>query len=230
MAATKEPQITVTRDGPYVVRGGIPLAKQHIVVNAEGESIEWREGEGYPSDGSYSLCRCGQSGKKPFCDGTHARVPFDGTETASREPFVAQAEQFDGPTMSLLDAQPLCAFARFCDPQGQIWNLVGRTDHESARKLVDHESGHCPSGRLVAMDKKTGKAFEPKFEPSIGVIEDTAKGVSGPLWVRGGIPITSSDGTRYEVRNRVTLCRCGASRNKPFCDGSHASIGFSDQT
>ena len=63
MAATKGPQITVTRDGPYIVRGGIPLAKQHIVVNAEGESIEWREGEGYPSDGSYSLStlKCGSS-------------------------------------------------------------------------------------------------------------------------------------------------------------------------
>jgi CDGSH-type Zn-finger protein len=229
MPTVKGVQISITANGPYKVSGGVPLAKQHIVANAEGESIEWREGEAYPSAPSYSLCRCGQSRTKPFCDGTHKKVAFDGTETASREPFEAQAEQFDGPTMSLLDAQPLCAFARFCDPQGQVWNLVGRTDHESARRLVEHEAGHCPSGRLVAVDRKTGKEFEPKHEPSIGLVEDTAKGVSGPLWVRGGIPITSSDGTQYEVRNRVTLCRCGASRNKPFCDGSHASIGFSDE-
>ncbi|MFE2733740.1 CDGSH iron-sulfur domain-containing protein [Streptomyces sp. NPDC059349] len=46
--------------------------------------------------------------------------------------------------------------------------------------------------------------------------------------MRGGIPVTAADGTPYEVRNRVTLCRCGASRNKPFCDGTHASIGFKD--
>ncbi len=61
------------------------------------------------------------------------------------------------------------------------------------------------------------------------MIEDPQEGVSGPLWVRGGIPVVSADGTPYEVRNRVTLCRCGASQNKPFCDGSHASIGFTDE-
>jgi CDGSH-type Zn-finger protein len=48
------------------------------------------------------------------------------------------------------------------------------------------------------------------------------------LWVRGGIPVISADGFAYEVRNRVTLCRCGASANKPFCDGSHYKISFRD--
>jgi CDGSH-type Zn-finger protein len=48
----------------------------------------------------------------------------------------------------------------------------------------------------------------------------------GPLLVRGGIPVESEDGRPYEVRNRVTLCRCGHSRNKPFCDGTHDQIGF----
>jgi len=48
------------------------------------------------------------------------------------------------------------------------------------------------------------------------------------LWVRGGIPVTSANGFHYEVRNRVTLCRCGTSKNKPFCDGSHAAIKFKD--
>jgi hypothetical protein len=82
---------------------------------------------------------------------------------------------------------------------------------------------------LVAIDRQSGQAIEPKLEPSIGVIEDTAKGISGPLWARGGIPIFSADGEPYEVRNRVTLCRCGASKNKPFCDGTHAAIGFTDE-
>ena len=43
-------------------------------------------------------------------------------------------------------------------------------------------------GRLVVWDKKTGKAIEPKFEPWLGLIEDTDKKVSGPIWVRGGHP------------------------------------------
>jgi hypothetical protein len=94
---------------------------------------------------------------------------------------------------------------------------------------VEHEAGHCPSGRLVARDRATGRALEPHFEPSIGLVQDTAKGVSGPIWVRGGIPVVGADGHAYEVRNRLTLCRCGASSNKPFCDGTHAAIHFNDR-
>ncbi|MCK5561288.1 MAG: CDGSH iron-sulfur domain-containing protein, partial [Thermoplasmata archaeon] len=75
--------------------------------------------------------------------------------------------------------------------------------------------------RLVVWDKKSGKAIEPEFEPSIGVVLDSKSGLLGPLWVRGGIPIVSADGVVYEIRNRVTLCRCGRSSNKPFCDSSH---------
>ena len=63
--------------------------------------------------------------------------------------------------------------------------------------------------------------IEPNLEKSIGAIEDPAIGTFGPLWIRGGIPIYSADDKLYEVRNRVTLCRCGKSTNKPFCDSSH---------
>ena len=79
-----------------------------------------------------------------------------------------------------------------------------------------------PSGRLVAWDNETGKPIEPKLEPSLGLIEDPVEQCSGPIWARGG--------HRYEVRNRVTLCRCGASKNKPFCDGTHAAIKFRDES
>ena len=72
-------------------------------------------------------------------------------------------------------------------------------------------------------------AIEPHFEPSIGLVQDTAEGVSGPLWVRGGVEVVAADGSAYEVRNRVAWCRCGASANKPFCDGSHGATGFTDR-
>jgi len=229
MKKTNAAKITIVEDGPYLVEGGIPLADQHIVVNAEGDSLEWREGKAVPHPDSYALCRCGRSATKPMCDGSHARTGFDGTETASREPYEAQAETIEGPTMVLEDAQALCAFARFCDPHGQVWNLVGRSDDPRAAKLVEHEAGHCPAGRLVAKDRASGKALEPEFEPSLGLVQDTAREVSGPIWVRGGIPIVGADGRTYEVRNRATLCRCGASNNKPFCDGQHAAIGFRDR-
>jgi CDGSH-type Zn-finger protein len=215
-------KIEITEDGPYLVSGDLPLSEQRIVINAEGESLEYKEGKKYPRKPHYALCRCGQSANKPFCDGTHATIQFDGTETASRKPYLAQAETIEGPAMLLTDAENLCAFARFCDPKGRIWNLV-LEDNPEARKLVEHEAGHCPAGRLVAWDKKTGQPIEPKFEPSLGLIEDTAKQVSGPIWVRGGIPLISAHGTTHEIRNRMTLCRCGRSDNKPFCNGSHAA-------
>jgi len=215
--------IQVLKDGPYLVSGGLPLGEEWIVTNEEGESLDYRGGKKYPVQAQYALCRCGQSGNKPFCDGTHKKASFDGTETASREPYVKQAETIEGPAVRLTDAESLCAFARFCDPKGRIWNLVERTDDPEARKIVEYEAGHCPAGRLVAWDRKTGKAIEPQFEPSLGLIEDTEKKVGGPIWVRGGIPVVGADGKTYEVRNRMALCRCGRSSNKPFCDGSHAA-------
>ena len=176
---------------------------------------------------TYALCRCGQSANKPFCDGSHVRVGFDGTETASRDPYLTQATEQVGPNLILTDAEPLCAFARFCDVAGQVWNLVEQEGPEAARLTVQ-EAGLCPSGRLVAWDREAKKALEPDLDASIGIVEDPKEGVAGPIWVRGGIPISSADGHTYETRNRVTLCRCGASKNKPFCDASHVSIGFTD--
>ena len=82
---------------------------------------------------------------------------------------------------------------------------------------------NCHSGRLVVWERQSGEPIEPAFEPSIGVVEDPG-GRAGPLWVQGGIPVVTADGMVYEVRNRVTLCRCGRSENKPFCDGSHQDL------
>jgi CDGSH-type Zn-finger protein len=218
-------RITVTENGPYRVEGSVPIARQCIVVDAEGNSVGWEEGHWYPTRDTCALCRCGQSADKPYCDGSHTRVGFDGTETASTRAYLTEADEQVGPTLILTDAPSLCAFARFCDVAGQVWNLVEQEGADAAR-LSAQEAGLCPSGRLVAWDRRSEQALEPTFEPSIGIVEDPAQGVAGPLWVRGGIEVTGADGRRFEVRNRVTLCRCGASRNKPFCDASHTRIGF----
>ena len=227
MKPTNGMKITVTADGPYLVEGSVPVAMQTIVADNEGNSIDWREGGAFETTDSYALCRCGQSGTPPYCDGSHVRVGFDGTETASRELYVTQATAQRGPSLTLTDAPSLCAVARYCDVAGQVWNLVEQEGPEAAR-LTAQEAAFCPSGRLVAWDRDTKLAIEPEFEASIGIVEDPAQGVAGPIWVRGGIPITAADGHTYEVRNRVTLCRCGASSNKPFCDASHISLGFTD--
>ncbi len=224
--AITKAKVQIAEDGPYLVSGSPPLFTETIGVDAEGESVKWEKGEKFPTQETYALCRCGHSAHKPFCDGAHSKVGFDGNETASREAYRRQAERMEGPTLSLTDAEGLCAFARFCDPKGKIWNLVNQTDEPTARKDFVQEAGDCPAGRLVAWDNATGNAVEPKFEPSIGLIEDPAKKCSGAIWLRGGIQVIGADGFAYEVRNRVALCRCGASQNKPFCDGQHAAIGF----
>ncbi len=221
-------RIVVKKNGPYAVSGAVPLAVQVITPNADGFSWDWVDGEPFRTTPTYKLCRCGQSANKPFCDGAHSKIGFDGTETASRAPVVQQSETFEGPGMTLSDAEPLCAFARFCDPGGKIWSLINQTAEPKARDLVIREASHCPSGRLVLHDKRTRQEIEEPLPPSIGVVEDPALGCSGPLWIRGSITVESADGTSYERRNRVTLCRCGASANKPFCNGSHASISFDD--
>jgi len=216
-------KITVTKNGPYIVTGGVPLVTSEICNDEEGYCRTWREVKRYPLQEKYALCRCGQSKNKPFCDGTHSNINFDGTEAEDRQPFDEAAVAIRGPALTLADNEHLCVHARFCMRAGGIWNLVEQTDNPEARRLVEYEAGHCPAGRLVAWDRETGKPIEPKFEPSLGLIEDTEKKVSGPIWVRGGIPVVSADGKTYEIRNRVTLCRCGRSDNKPFCNGSHAA-------
>jgi CDGSH-type Zn-finger protein len=223
-----EPRVVVSSNGPYLVSGGIPLARQTIVADGQGESQRWQESHPYPPAESYALCRCGHSASKPFCDGTHRKIGFDGTETASRKPYREQAQRQEGPAVALTDAEVLCAAARFCDPNGQVWNQVGESNDPKARANFVRQVNHCPSGRLVAWERSTGKPIEHALPVSIGLIEDPAQSASGPLWLRGGVPLISADGFAYEVRNRMTVCRCGASKNKPFCDGSHLSVGFRD--
>ena len=223
-----KPQVVVAKNGPYLVSGAIPLAKQTIVADEEGGSESWKESKPFPTQESYALCRCGHSNNKPFCDGTHKKIGFDGTEVASREPYRAQAQQLDGPVYSLTDAEVLCAGARFCDPNSQVWNQVERTDDAKVRETFIRQVNNCPSGRLVAWERKSGQPIEHKLPVSIGVIEDPAEGVGGPLWLRGGIPLIAADGSAYEIRNRMTVCRCGGSKNKPFCDGTHLTIKFRD--
>src|SRR3990170_2426077 len=111
----KPKKIVVSKDGPYLVTGKIPLSMQIITPNKEGLSWEWKEAKEFDTKNSeYSLCRCGQSKTKPFCDGTHTKIRFDGTETASNEPYLSQAKEIEGPALKLTDAEDLCASARFC--------------------------------------------------------------------------------------------------------------------
>ncbi|MGY4884045.1 MAG: CDGSH iron-sulfur domain-containing protein [Nanobdellota archaeon] len=220
------PKIKIEKDGPYIVSGEVPLKKE-IIIGDEKGSTEYKHEKTFPKQEEYHLCRCGKSKEKPFCDGTHEKIKFNGTETASKEPFLKQSEKLEGPTLILRDAQELCAVARFChNRHGNTWALTTNSDDPSSREEAIRQACKCPAGRLVIYDKKTGKPIEPKLNKEISLLEDPLKKVGGPIFVKGGIPIFSANNFQYEVRNRVTLCRCGKSNNKPFCDGTHISSGF----
>jgi CDGSH-type Zn-finger protein/uncharacterized Fe-S cluster protein YjdI len=125
--------VTIRENGPYAVRADMQLNGQRGVFRA-------------------TLCRCGASKHKPFCDGSHNEVKF----AASGEP------------------------------------ASGQTDMLAAR-----------DGTL-AVDPET----------------------DGPLRVRGNLEIISGTGRVVARVAQARLCRCGGSGNKPFCDGTHARIGF----
>lgn len=220
------PRIKVTKDGPYVVSGNVPLAEEHIVHGPDGEPARWDKGPSLPHNETYVLCRCGASKHKPFCDGSHVEAGMDGTETAQHGPDHRHIEKSTGSGVDLTWCQELCIVARFCHSGKDAWGYAEASDDPEARAKAIEEAGNCPSGSLVAWDKDSGAAIEPPYPPGISVIEDPMTGLSGPLWVKGGIPIESADGVEYEKRNRVTLCRCGRSQKKPFCDGSHTAAGF----
>jgi len=214
-------KITVSKNGPYLVTGRVPIVVAEICNDNEGYCRTWKIVDRYPVQEQCALCRCGHSENRPFCDGIHAKTRFNGTETAGNEPYLSHPEIIRGPELELTDYHGLCVHARFCMRAGGIWNLTEQSNIPEARDTAIEEASNCPSGRLVIRDLRTGELVEPVLEKSIVVIEYPAKGEHGPLWVRGRIPVVSADGKTYTVRNRVTLCRCGRSHNKPFCDGSH---------
>ena len=216
----KDRYIQVSKDGPYLVFGDISLFPMTIKCDGQGIPVEWLIGEKIKTSKNYILCRCGQSSTKPFCDGTHIKVQFSGEETSVKS-YENEAKVIDGPTLTLDDIEILCASARFCHRGMDIWPAIPKSSDPAIKKIAVEDSCDCPSGRLTVFDKETGKVIEPALEKAIGLILDPHMGVEGPLWVRGGIPVRSAKGELYQVRNRMTLCRCGKSQNKPFCDSSH---------
>ncbi|VVC04005.1 Iron-binding zinc finger CDGSH type [Candidatus Burarchaeum australiense] len=228
-AAFKAAKVVITKNGPYVVSGNLPLVREIIAAGSDGIPVKWKKGANYPRQETYVLCRCGKSKNKPFCDHSHAELGFNGTETASKKKFLEQAGRLDGPGLFLADAKVFCAGADFCYGAGGVWKLTLDSGNPRSRKLAIQEACNCPSGRLVARDKKTGKSIEPKLKQAVSIVEDPVQKVSGPIWLKGGIPLESDSGRKYETRNRCTLCRCGYSTNKPFCDGTHISARFKDE-
>ena len=213
-------KVKVLKSGPYEVIGKIPLNQALIKTNSEGESKSWDHAKSYEVEETYHLCRCGHSENKPFCDGAHIKKHFTGEEVASKEPYIKQSKRYKGEEIDLLDQENLCVGARFCDPLGGVWLSALRSSRGDNKNIAMQQACDCPAGRLTVV-LKDGTMVEKTLPQEISLVEDVVRRTKGPLWVKGGILIEDSDGEAYEVRNRVTLCRCGESENMPFCDASH---------
>lgn len=227
MKTNKDMKIKIMKDGPYIVTGDIPLSEK--IIEHDGKRYIYVDGREFERKKTYSLCRCGKSKIHPYCDGEHTKAGFKGDEVASKDTFDERAKTIEGPGVDLMD-DGRCAVARFChEEHGSVWELVKKSDDPTCKEEMIRGASNCPTGRLVAVDKQTGEKIEKEFEPSIEILQDPEMGVSGPLYIKGYIPIESSDGTAYEVTNRAALCRCGESKNMPFCDGKHRKVDFKDE-
>ncbi len=214
-------RITATPNGPYRVTGVRRIAWREPVKTAEGEPIAWAQGEVLAdANEEYWLCRCGQSGNKPFCDSSHRRVGFQAVDAADGGTRSARAKSYGSGGTVLEDDRSICAHAGFCSTKlTNAWKLSASDELGAAeRSQLVAMAANCPSGALTL--ELNGQDVEPTMPAEIALMPD------GPLLVTGGVVVECSDGTLLEVRNRMTLCRCGTSATKPLCDGSHAEAGF----
>jgi CDGSH-type Zn-finger protein/uncharacterized Fe-S cluster protein YjdI len=218
-------KIVVTPDGPYILSGHVPLVSKIQVVSEYGEPLTWAKGESFQVGGTYTLCRCGRSLRKPFCDGAHRTVDFDGTETADTGVTADRQRPYPGGTHIVVKFDDsLCMDAGFCANRvTTIERMVPETADTAVRSQVIAMIERCPSGALTYALATGEPDIEPDYPQQVAVVtEITSTGpIEGPLWVTGCIPIERADGEPFETRHRVTLCRCGRSKSRPLCDGTH---------
>jgi hypothetical protein len=107
----------------------------------------------------------------------------------------------------------------------EVWRKGGKPwiepDAGAVQRIVEVVH-RCPSGALSA----TVAGVEATAAARPAVIAITQ---NGPYAVTGGPLLRDASGIEPPVRERYTLCRCGHSKNKPFCDGTHTTIGFVDE-
>ncbi len=200
----RKPSITVVKNGPYIVR--------------DLKNFRDSEERPLPVQPVMSLCRCGASRNKPYCDGSHTEIGFVGEKDPHRAP--GKINEWKGKNITIVDNTNVCSRDGSC-----VNNLPQVFEEENPDavnvKRIIETIKKCPSGALTyKMGGRHCQAF--KREPAITVARN------GPFKVVGAIRLKDEMKSEPACPEHYTLCRCGHSRNKPFCDGSHHEIGFKD--
>ena len=203
-----EPTVIEPRpNGPLMVSGEVTL------TNSRGEIIA--------TEAKFWLCRCGGSANKPFCDGTHKRKGFS-SERETKD--AGQTKDHVGKAITIHDNRSVCAHVGHCtDHAPDVFSTKSEPWIDADGGVTDRTIAAirmCPSGALSysvdgVRQQIVGRA------PAIQITKD------GPYAVVGG-PALLGDAAPFNAEH-YALCRCGASKNKPFCDGSHYKAGFEDQ-
>ena len=197
-----------TPNGPLHVSGAITL------TNSKGEALS--------TEAEFWLCRCGGSANKPFCDGTHRKNGFAGARQS--DPAKRGTKNYAGKHITVHDNRSICAHAGHCtahSPAVFSMNAKPWIDADADDALNTMATIQtCPSGALAysvdgVIQEHEGRA------PAIRIAKD------GPYEVIGG-PTLLGDEAPVSAEH-YTLCRCGQSKNKPFCDGAHWNVGFKDE-
>lgn len=196
-------------DGPYLVRN---LRK---LTNSKGESLPIRP--------IVALCRCGFSNLKPYCDGTHARIGFSSAKSPDRTPD--RQDVYQGEGIVVLDNRGTCChFGNCTDCLPQVFHHEGDpfvTAEGADAASIETIVRACPSGALGFF--KDGVQYEgEEREPEIYVAHNAS------YYVRGGIDLEGEPMNKGALHEHYALCRCGKSKNKPFCDGTHWYAQFTD--
>ena len=226
----QSPKIIVAQNGPYLVYGDPAIVRKMQITSEHGEPMTWQTNETIETGDRpvVALCRCGGSSNKPFCDDTHKKNAFNGTETAATNTFEERKIVHEGSIGIVIKRDySICAESGFCGHRlANIQKLAAQTDDSIVRAQVMAMIERCPSGSYTYALDEDSADIEPDLPQQVAVTtEMTLEGpIAGPLWVTGNILIERSDGQPVETRNRVTLCRCGQSKNKPYCDGTHRTM------
>jgi CDGSH-type Zn-finger protein len=203
---TIEPEL----NGPYLVTNVTSLS------NSRGRPIEVRP--------RMALCRCGGSAGKPFCDGTHARIGFESKKLDGRIPD--RRETYAGTEVTIHDNRGICQHAGFCtDNLAAVFKLHQDPWIEpngAGTEAIIGQVRRCPSGALSYSVRGTEHRDQNR-PPGITVSKD------GPYRVTGRVDLRTESWGEGASKEHYALCRCGGSKNKPFCDGTHWYIGFTDE-